>query len=518
MQRFHPFLLVLLLTGFVLTGCDSGTGVPDDLGNNSQISFASSEATVSEGQGSFSIDIQAQDPGYKTLSVEVALSDQSTLSTDEVELPDSLTVTLPQSITSGGTVPFTIELVDDDEYLEGDETLVFELRNASGASLGETTTFTLTVEENDIPATMDEARSEGADADVVVDGVVTRTDEDGFYMQDDSGALYVFDSDAGGVVSQGDRVIVDGTTTYFSGLFQLTDVGTDGVSVIESGVALPAAQTVTLGELSSNGEAYESELVRVEEFVIDTGDATFQGGTNYSAVDLYGSLTLRIPSESALVGASIPSGGTFEGVLGQFNVFSDPDDNTGYQLLALETSDLEGSGVTALALVDFSDDTLAPMTAFSVASNEDWATGSFSSEPLSPYADISGFGADAPSDDWLISPALDLTSVDDEALTFANAMNFSDSGIDQPLTVLVSTDYDGSSDPSGFTWTNITDRVETFSDGGYEFVNAGVLDLTDPAFQATDVYIAFRYRSSGTEGGATETWRVDNIKVIGTQP
>jgi hypothetical protein len=108
--------------------------------------------------------------------------------------------------------------------------------------------------------------------------------------------------------------------------------------------------------------------------------------------------------------------------------------------------------------------------------------------------------------------------VDDEALTFANAMNFSDSGIDQPLTVLVSTDYDGSSDPSGFTWTNITDRVETFSDGGYEFVNAGVLDLTDAAFQATDVYIAFRYRSSGTEGGATETWRVDNIKVIGTQP
>ncbi len=518
MQRFHLSLLVLLLTGLVLAGCDSGTGVPDDLGSNSQISFASSEATVSEGAGRYTIDIAAQDPGYKTLSVDVALSDQSTLSTDEVGLPDSLTVTLPQSITSGGTVPFAIELVDDNEYLEGDETLVFELRNASGASLGETTTFTLTIEENDIPATMDEARSEGADADLVVDGVVTRTDDDGFYMQDDSGALYVFDSDAGGAVSQGDRVLVSGTSAYFSGLFQLTDVGADGVRVIESSVTLPAAQTVTLDELSTNGESYESELVRVEEFVIDTGDATFQGGTNYSAVDLFGSLTLRIPSASALVGTSIPSGGAFEGVLGQFNVFSDPDDDTGYQLLALETSDLEGSGVTALALVDFSDDTLAPMTAFSVASNEDWVTGSFGSEPLSPYADISGFGADAPSDDWLISPALDLTSVDGEALTFANAMNFSDSGIDQPLTVLVSTDYDGASDPSGFTWTDITDRVETFSDGGYEFVNAGAIDLTDTAFQATDVYIAFRYQSSGTDGGATETWRVDNIKVIGTQP
>jgi hypothetical protein len=518
MQRSHPFLFVLLLTGLVLAGCDSGTGVPDDLGDNSQISFTSSEATVSEDEGSVTLDITAQDPGYKALSVEVALSDQSTLSTDEVVLPESQTVTLPQSITSGGTVPFTIDLIDDDEYLEGTETLVFELRNASGASLGETTTFTLSVEDNDIPATMDEARDEGADADVVVAGVVTRTDDDGFYLQDDSGALYVFDSDAGGAVSPGDRVLISGTTTYFSGLFQLTDVGTEGVRIIESGVSLPAAQPVTLGELSSNGEAYESQLVRVEEFVIDTGDATFQGGTNYSAVDLYGSLTLRIPSASALVGASIPSGGAFEGVLGQFNGFGDPDDNTGYQLLALETSDIAGSGVTALALVDFSDDTLAPMTAFSVASNEDWATSSFSGEPLSPYANISGFDADAPSDDWLISPALDLTSVDGEALTFANGMNFSDSGIDQPLTVLVSTDYDGASDPTGFTWTNITDRVEAFSDGNYEFVNAGVIDLTDADFQASDVYIAFRYQSSGTGGGATETWRVDNIKVIGTQP
>ncbi|WP_022836739.1 choice-of-anchor J domain-containing protein [Salisaeta longa] len=512
---------LVLFAGLVLTGCDSGTGVPDELGSNTTISFAQPQATVSEGAGAVTIEIGTNDPGYKPLSVEVAVSNQSTLSASEVQLPDSMTVRLPKSITSNGTVPFTFELVEDTEYLEGDETLVFELRNPNaGAALGETSTFTLTVQENDIPATMQEARAQAAGDEVVVDGIVTREDSDGFFLQDDTGALYVFDSEAKAAVAPGDRVLITGTTGYFSGLFQVSDVGTAGVRVLEQGVQLPATQSVSLGEITANGEQYESELVRVENFVIDDGgDNTFQGGSNYTVQDPSGSSTLRIPDGSALIGQSIPDGGTFTGVLSQFNFgfggADEPDD--GYQLLGLLASDLEGKSISQVNLVDvdFADGTLAPMTAYSVASNEDWFIDSFSGEPLSPYAKVSGFGADEASEDWLITPAFDLTGVEDETLTFQNAKNFGDSGTEQPLRVWVSTNYSGSGDPTTADWTDITDRVQNFSTGGYEFVSSGAIDLTDAEFQDASVHIAFQYRSSAPDSASL--WQVDDIRVSGLQ-
>jgi len=172
-------------------------------------------------------------------------------------------------------------------------------------------------------------------------------------------------------------------------------------------------------------------------------------------------------------------------------------------------------GAIQILFVDFSDDALAPMSAVSVASNEEWGIGSFGNEPLSPYAEMNGFDADEPSDDWLIAPAINFNAYEGETLTFQNAKNFDDTGLDSGLSVLVSTDYDGSGDPQNFTWTEVSDRVETYSTGGYEFVSSGEVDLSDAQFQADAVYIAFQYESSGTGPGSTELWRVDNITVTG---
>ena len=354
MQRFLSVSLALALIAVIVAGCDSGSGIPSDLGENSTLAFVTTSDTAPEDTSSYSVDIVVNDPGFKELEVDVVLSEASTVDPSEVELPENTTLTFPESTTAGETRTFTFEVIDDDTFLEGDETIVLELRNASGASPDEAmSTFTLTVTEDDVTLTAQEAKNLPEDERAVVEGIVTRVEDDGIYLQDDTGALFVFDSAVVGETTQGDEVRVDGTTSYFSGLFQLGGVGTDGITVLSSGNSLPDVQVVTLGDLESNGEEYESELIRVEAFDIDDGGAaTFSGGENYPVSNASGSLTLRIPGGSELVDEPIPSNANFQGVLGQFNGFSDPGDNTGYQLLGLLATDVESTQAPATPIRD----------------------------------------------------------------------------------------------------------------------------------------------------------------------
>jgi hypothetical protein len=168
-------------------------------------------------------------------------------------------------------------------------------------------------------------------------------------------------------------------------------------------------------------------------------------------------------------------------------------------------------GAIRILFVDFSDNELAPMTAYSVASNENWETSSAGGADNVPYAVANGFQADELSNDWLISPALNFNEYVGETLTFLNAKGFNDTGR-RGLQVKVSTDYDGSGNPEDFTWVDISDQV-TFSEGNFNFVSSGEIDLSDSQFQGDAVYIAFQYQNSGIENAAA--WEVDNITVTG---
>jgi hypothetical protein len=165
--------------------------------------------------------------------------------------------------------------------------------------------------------------------------------------------------------------------------------------------------------------------------------------------------------------------------------------------------------------VAFDDGTLSPMTTFSVASTNDWeAARSFDSAPV---AQANGFGGDEPANDWLITPALDFSNLSVETLTFLSYKGFNDSER-RGLQVKVSTDYSGSGDPTNATWVDVSSRVTFAENGGSGFsdpTSSGQVDLSDTQFQDSDVYVAFHYRSSGTENGEAATWQVDNIAVSG---
>ncbi len=171
-----------------------------------------------------------------------------------------------------------------------------------------------------------------------------------------------------------------------------------------------------------------------------------------------------------------------------------------------------GIGAIEIFFEDFEgQEDLAPLTVFNVTGGNGWGLSSFNDNQ---YAGANAFGGSEASNSWLVTPSFNFTNFEDETLTFRNKKRFDDGGEEEPLQVKVSTDYDGSGNPENFTWTDVTDRVDNLAQGE-SFVASGEVDLSDAQFQGDEVYVAFRYQSSGTGGGTSEGQQVDDIRIVG---
>jgi hypothetical protein len=168
-------------------------------------------------------------------------------------------------------------------------------------------------------------------------------------------------------------------------------------------------------------------------------------------------------------------------------------------------------GAIEIFFKDFEGGSLGPMTVFNVTNGNGWGTGTFENNG---YAVVNAFGGSEASNSWLISPAINFNNFEGETLTFRNKKRFDDGGEDQPLEVKVSTGYDGEGNPENFNWTDVTDRVENLAQSE-SFVQSGEIDLSDAQFQASEVYVAFKYTSSGTGPGSSEEQQVDDVRVVG---
>ena len=153
---------------------------------------------------------------------------------------------------------------------------------------------------------------------------------------------------------------------------------------------------------------------------------------------------------------------------------------------------------------DFNDGTLGSWTEYSVAGDQKWVPDDFGGEY---FVKMSGYsGGPLVNEDWLISPLMDLTGYIDVNFSFKSAMNYDG----EPLQLFYSQDYDGSGDPNGFTWTELTQDA-VWSEGGWEWTESGEIDLGIYANPGS--YLAFKYTSNDTEAS---TWELDNLFTFGT--
>jgi hypothetical protein len=116
------------------------------------------------------------------------------------------------------------------------------------------------------------------------------------------------------------------------------------------------------------------------------------------------------------------------------------------------------------------------------------------------------------NNDWLISPAIDLTNRTGSFFNFTHAIGYgSYSGINDELKAYVSTDYSGSGDPSAANWTEVSFTWPADLSDYFEWTNSGDVSLSDYDGQ-TGIYIAFNY-NCGTSNAST--WEIKNFAVKG---
>ena len=80
-----------------------------------------------------------------------------------------------------------------------------------------------------------------------------------------------------------------------------------------------------------------------------------------------------------------------------------------------------------------------------------------------------------------------------------------------PLTLLISENYDGSSNPTNQgTWNNITNNATWDSDDTDwgDWIPSGDISLSN--YLTSTVYVAFKYNGSSSDGS---TWEVDDIII-----
>ncbi len=175
--------------------------------------------------------------------------------------------------------------------------------------------------------------------------------------------------------------------------------------------------------------------------------------------------------------------------------------NINYKTDGTAPSD-NGGTVPRLHLEDFESNSFGTWTMYNVASDKDWAVANFGGAYSTIFfAQMNGFNQDVPSNDWLISPALNLNTMENEQLEFFSQWKYGVS--DDELTLLYSLDYT-SGDPTLATWTELTFVKPPVAEQWY---SSG--DVSLGGISGSSVHLAFQYLGSSDP----TRWGVDEILI-----
>lgn len=227
--------------------------------------------------------------------------------------------------------------------------------------------------------------------------------------------------------------------------------------------------------------------------------------------DIANALVIALPVDSKLrnlgnlrehpenLGRQIWLKGTFEKYMGTYGITGNTGSTAEFRIEGLD-ADAPTEGVS---FIDETFDTALPAdwTQVQVSGNKKWLWKEFSGNG---YASMSGYGGTAPFDQWFITPAIDMSKVENKVLTFDNQGN-SYGGTTSDLEVYVMT----SADPSKATLTKLNYTKADLPSGAFSaWVSSGNIDLS--SFTGV-IHIGFRYTATADANYATLC--IDNVKV-----
>lgn len=173
-----------------------------------------------------------------------------------------------------------------------------------------------------------------------------------------------------------------------------------------------------------------------------------------------------------------------------------------------KTIALSGIGINPY-IQDFNDPNVlsnSGWTAYSVLGNKVfWAstTTRFNSSPGAII--INGYSEDGASKDWLISPKMRLDTFSDfPILSFYSRKFYAGS----QLKLMVSTNYDGISNPETATWTELDGDFPTTTG---VFKQSNFINLQ--AYKTNHTYLAWIYETNTNGSNNSAEWTVDDVSV-----
>lgn len=111
---------------------------------------------------------------------------------------------------------------------------------------------------------------------------------------------------------------------------------------------------------------------------------------------------------------------------------------------------------------------------------------------------------------WLISSPINMDLQKDEKLAFDVAQAYVETSSNS-IELLISTNYNGT-DVLSATWQSVAfTRPPLDYDTNFDFFSSGKIDLSS---YTGNIYIAFKYKGSGTNNTLDGTYSIDNIRIF----
>lgn len=149
------------------------------------------------------------------------------------------------------------------------------------------------------------------------------------------------------------------------------------------------------------------------------------------------------------------------------------------------------------------DSDLGTFTAFNITGPQEWNHVTF--DGGSAY--MNGFAGGAiANEDWLVSPAIDLSGETNVSLNIREAINYLSSYDD--LKVLVANDYDESGPTASGTWVELTGYNRP-PGNNWTYVESGNIDISQ--FDGQTIHVALKYISTSSQASG---WQVSRISVV----
>ncbi len=342
------------------------------------------------------------------------------------------------------------------------------------------------------------------------------------YVQDAGGAVNLHFNQTGGVrVGDSIRVYLKGVIlSEYHGMFQLDNVKNDSSIVILANERYIQPKTVTIAEL--NDGAYQAQLIRLDSVEFSQSElgktwADPNNSANRQLEDCYDNqIVVRTSSYATFAADTLPDGkGDLVAIAGVY------DETAQLYIRSLSEVNLTGErcggggGGGTINPVDevnetfesaenYTDIAIEGWSNIIVAGDRTWQGKVYNTDK---YAQATGYNSGlSDMECWLITPPVKNQN-GDKKLSFKSAMAYwvHEAG-HQPLTVLASTDFDGSNFETA-TWTELSPVLPDANGANYDWVESGEVSLAD---FTGNVAIAFKYKGSDTESTSIQ---LDNVVI-----